>query len=121
MGPGRVVLAAPTTAMGAGQALPDGGDHVVPELDQVELVDRDRGARQPGPQRSALRNAAEGSIATISIRSRHCLSAARANPDGPGVPAVDDAEDLPGGQVDQRRHPRLEPSPSALVGAEPAH
>ena len=55
VGRGRVVLAAPTTAMGAGQALPDGGDHVVPELDQVELVVRDRGARQPGPQRLAER------------------------------------------------------------------
>ena len=120
VGPGRVVLAAPTTAMGAGQALPDGGDHVVPELDQVELVDRDRGARQPGPQRLAERG--RGIDRDDLDPLPPLLRALREPiPDGPGVPAVDDAEDLPGGQVDQRRHPRLEPSPSALVGAEPAH
>lgn len=41
--------------------------------------------------------------------------------DGGGVPAVDDAEDLSGGQVDQGRHPWLEPSPGTFIGAEPAH
>lgn len=41
--------------------------------------------------------------------------------DGGGVAPVDDAEDLSGGQVDQSRHPRLDPPPRAYLVAEETH
>ena len=45
------------------------------------------------------------------------LAEARCN----AVTAVDHAEDLPGGDVDDRGHPRLEPPPPTGRGAEVAH
>ena len=120
MRPGRIVLATPTTAVSAGEALADGGDHVVAELDQVELVDRDRSPRQPGPQRLAERGRRidRDDLDPLPPPLR---TLAEPVSDGGAVASVDDAENLPGGQVDQGRHPRLEPSPGAVIGTEPAH
>ena len=76
--------------MGAGQALPDGGDHVVSELDQVELVDRDRGPRQVGPQRLAERGRRIDRD-DLDPLPPQLGTLGQPVPDGPGVPAVDDA------------------------------
>ncbi len=86
----------------------------------MELVDRDRGAGQVGPQCLAERgrrvdrdylDPLPPGLRALGEPVTH----------GGGVPAVDDAEDLPGGEVDQGRHPWLEPSPGPFVGTEPAH
>src|SRR5699024_7985399 len=99
VGPGRVVLPAPTTTMSAGETLTDGGDHVVSELDEVELVDRDRNAGQVGPQCFAERGRGiDGDDLDPLPPELGALGEPVA--DGGGVPAVDDTEDLPGGEVD---------------------
>ena len=59
-------------------------------------------AARGSESRRALRNAAEGSIATISIRSRHSSERSASQlPTEARSRGRDDTEDLSGGQVDQ--------------------
>jgi hypothetical protein len=55
VGPDRVDGASPPAMDLLREALPDLGEHVVAQLDQVKRVDRDSGARQPHPQGLAER------------------------------------------------------------------
>ena len=62
--------------------------------------------------RMAFANAADGSMATTSICSRHAAGAGGEPRTDPGVAAaIDDAEDPAGVQINDRGHPRLVPAP----------
>ena len=62
--------------------------------------------------RMAFANAADGSMATTSICSRHAAGAGGEPRTDPGVAAaIDDAEDPAGVQISDRGHPRLVPAP----------
>ena len=70
----------------------------------------------------AFLNAADGSIATTSMRARQAgLRVGQPAADRGGVTAVHDAEDLAAVGVHDGRHPRLHPPPATVLVTEPAH
>ncbi|MCU1566819.1 MAG: hypothetical protein JWQ56_1756 [Pseudarthrobacter sp.] len=94
-----------------GEPLPDLGEHVVAELDQVKRVDRDRGAWKPHPQGLAERRRG---VDGDDLHTQAPLKRPGEEPvsDAFTVAAVHDSQDLSGVQIDDGGHPGFVAFPS---------
>lgn len=95
----------PPPAMGLlGEPLPDFGEHVVAELDQVKRVDRDRGAWEQHSQGLAERRRR---VDRDELHAQAQLERTGEQPvaDALAVAAVHDSGDLSGVQIDDGGHP----------------
>jgi hypothetical protein len=93
-----------------GEVLPGLGHRLVGQRDQVEVINRDRGARKPHPQRLPERSRR---IDGHDLHSQPPVQGPGEEPvpDTLMVPAVNHAKDLARIEVHNGCHPWLEPRP----------
>ncbi|VWX50696.1 hypothetical protein MICRO80W_300012 [Micrococcus luteus] len=113
--PHGILLAAPPAQDFAHHALADLGEHLVAELDQVEVVHADVHGRQHLVDRGAERGRGIDGDHLEPIQPGFGASG-QPGGDVAGRPSVDDAEHVPGVGVDKGAHPRLDPAPDGRVG-----
>jgi len=101
------------------QPLPHPGQHQVGQLDEVEPVDRDQRVRQLLGDGLAARRRRVDRDDLDPVPPRRAAGGQPAADRG-GVAAVDDTQYLAAVSVHDRRHPRLDPPPAAVLVSVPA-
>lgn len=118
--PRGIGLAATAVVAVPGHTTPDRNEHVVAELDQVEVVHRHSRLGQPAPHRGAERGRR---VNRDHLDPTPPPPRLRGGPVGDRacITTVHDVDHLAGGQVDEGSHPRLDPPPGTCMVLEPTH